>query len=346
MRNRIIIEQVYPQLDGGRYAIKRVIGEKINVSAAVFGDGHDAVRASLCYREAGKKKWNEVFMHAGENDSWYASFTPEKIGFYEYKVIGWIDHLLNWHNGFLKKCDAGQHMGVELQIGANLLRKTADQYSKTKGDPLRKLAKELEDAKGYSDGIQTVLSPAFAELVYLHPLKQFLSTSDPILRVRVGRKKELFSAWYEFFPRSASEVPGQHGTFKDAEKLLPRIAELGFDVLYFPPVHPIGKVNRKGKNNSTTAKEGEPGSPWAIGSDEGGHKAILPELGSLDDYKSLIKKAASMGIEIAMDLAFQCAPDHPYIKEHPDWFVWRPDGTIAYAENPPKKVSGYCTSQF
>lgn len=346
MRNRVIIENIQPQLQGGRYFIKRIAGERVDVSADIFGDGHDAVRASLLYKENDAKKWTEIFMTPDVNDRWTVTFVPEKQGYYEYKIEAWIDHLTNWHNGFLKKHADGQHMGVELQIGADWLRKTAAQYPKTKAALLTKMAALLEDKKGYENAVAAVIGPEFQRMVQEYPLKQFVTISEPTLRVRVGRPKELFSTWYELFPRSASEKPGKHGNFKDVERLLPRVAEMGFDVLYLPPIHPIGEINRKGKNNSTTAQPGEPGSPWAIGSKAGGHKAVHSELGTLDDYVKLIKKAANYGIEVALDLAFQCAPDHPYIKEHPQWFAWRPDGTIAYAENPPKKYQDIVPLNF
>ena len=346
MRTRVRIEKVTPQIDGGRYPIKRIVNERVDVTANIFGDGHDKVRASLLYRETGKKTWKEIFMTPFGNDAWGATFRPDKMGFYEYKIEGWIDQLSNWYNGFLKKYEAGQHMGVELHIGANFLRKTAENYSKAKGKVLIDFAKMLEDEKGYEKGVEAVLSPKFASTVFDYPMKQFVAEMEKPLRLRVGHEKEMFSTWYELFPRSTSHTPMQHGTFKDVETRLPRIAEMGFDVLYMPPIHPIGKVNRKGKNNSTTAGPNDPGSPWAIGSDEGGHKAIHPELGDLKDFKSLVKAAKEHGIDIAMDIAFQCAPDHPYIKEHPDWFVWRPDGTIAYAENPPKKYQDIVPLNF
>ena len=346
MQNRVIIENLRPEIDGGKYFIKRVPGEKIQVSADIFGDGHDAVRAALLFKQQSDKQWTEVPMTLLGNDFWTASFTPQKQGFYTYKVEAWIDHLLNWYNGFKKKAADGQDMSVELQMGAQLLVKAAKQYRGNKAKNLKKLARSLEDLNETGFGNALVLSNEFVKVVQTTPLKQFVTTYDNKLRVRVGRPKERFSTWYEFFPRSTSLQAKGHGTFKDCERLLPRVADMGFDVLYFPPIHPIGKINRKGKNNSVTAKKGEPGSPWAIGSDEGGHKAINPALGTMEDYENLIHKAAEYGIEIALDLAFQCAPDHPYIKEHPEWFIWRPDGTIAYAENPPKKYQDIVPLHF
>ena len=346
MRNRVIIENVKPEIDNGKFFIKRIPGETVEVSADIFSDGHDYIRASLLYKHENNKRWTEVYMDDQVNDVWTGSFQVEKRGFYQYKIEGWVDHLLNWYRGFKKKEKAGQDMRVELKIGAELLRKAAKQYSKTKGAVLAKHAVILEDESNYSAAVQEVLSPEFSQLVIDYPIKQFQTVYDNNLRVRVGRPRELFSTWYEIFPRSTSPEPGKHGTFKDCARLLPRIQQMGFDVLYFPPIHPIGKVNRKGKNNATDAKPDDAGSPWAIGSDEGGHKDIHSELGTLEDFKALAKEAEKHGIEIAMDIAFQCAPDHPYIKEHPDWFIWRPDGTIMYAENPPKKYQDIVPINF
>ncbi|NBC07589.1 MAG: DUF3416 domain-containing protein [Bacteroidetes bacterium] len=346
MRNRVVIENVRPEVNGGAFFIKRIPGETVAVSADIFGDGHDHIRASLLFRHESQKRWTEVFMQEAVNDEWTARFRVTEKGMYHYKFVGWVDHLLHWYDGFLKKQEAGQDMSVELQIGAQLLQQTAENYPKAKAEDLKALAATLADASKAEEAVQQVLSPGFKQVVESTPMKQFETVYDQSLRVRVGWEKELFSTWYEVFPRSTSQQPGKHGTFKDVEALLPRVEEMGFDVLYLPPIHPIGKVNRKGKNNSTNAQEGEPGSPWAIGSDEGGHKAIHPKLGTLEDYKQLIEKANERGIDIAFDLAFQCAPDHPYIKEHPEWFLWRPDGTIAYAENPPKKYQDIVPINF
>ncbi|MEM1217322.1 MAG: alpha-1,4-glucan--maltose-1-phosphate maltosyltransferase [Bacteroidota bacterium] len=346
MRKRVLIEQVRPQLDGGRYAIKRIINEPIHISAAVYGDGHDVVRASLLYKQENKRKWEEVFLVKGMNDQWTATLRLPEIGFYEYKVEGWIDQLANWHYGFVKKHEAGQHMGVELQIGAQFLKEAAENYSKAIGKKLLAEAAILLKEEGYLEAVARVLHPEFEQLLHDYPYKRFASESEGNLRVRVGRPKERFSTWYELFPRSASFTPGDHGTFQDVIKRLPRVAEMGFDVLYLPPIHPVGKINRKGKNNAVKAAPGEPGSPWAIGSDEGGHKAVHPELGTIEDYRQLITEAGKLGIDLALDLAFQCAPDHPYVKEHPEWFIWRPDGTIAYAENPPKKYQDIVPINF
>lgn len=345
MQNRVVIQKVTPEVDGGKYFIKRVPGEPVQVNAAIFGDGHDHVRAVVAYKGPDDKKWTDVPLRHLGNDDWTATFVPEKEGLYDYRIEAWIDHILNWYEGFKKKQAAGQDMRVELQIGEKILTEAAAQYSAKKAKTLTKAVDNLA-SKDYEVAVNSVLSEDFARLVNDHPFKKYVTIYDKNLQVRVGRKKELFSAWYEFFPRSTGQKPGEHGTFKTAERIIPRIAELGFDVIYFPPIHPIGKVNRKGKNNAVTALEGEPGSPWAIGSDEGGHKSISSELGTLEDFHHFMQEASKYGIEIAMDIAFQAAPDHPWIKEHPEWFIWRPDGTIAYAENPPKKYQDIVPINF
>ena len=347
MRQRVVIHSVEPAIEDGRYYIKRVPGEDVRVRCVAFGDGHDHIRCALRYKHAAEKRWHTVPMFEYEPDHWTAAFEVNREGFVKYEVEGWVDQLLHWHEGFQKKAADGQHLAVELQIGAKLLHATAKQHSKTVATKLTSLAKMLEDEQHYPEAVEQVLSAAFAKTVHDFPLRQYVTVYDANLRVRVGRPKELFSAWYELFPRAASPDPARPGTLKDVIGLLPRVAELGFDVLYMPPIHPVGEVNRKGKNNSTTAEAGEPGSPWAIGSKHGEHKAVHPALGTLADYRKLVKTAKQdHDIEVALDLAFQCAPDHPWIKAHPEWFLWRPDGTIAYAENPPKKYQDIVPINF
>lgn len=342
MQNRTVIDHVLPQVNNGRFPIKRVVGEAVHIHASVFGDGHDYLRALVEYRHDDQKKWTAIPMQEHPNDEWTASFVVEKQGLYHYRIVAWVDHLLTWRNGFVKKLADGQNMQVELQIGQQLLQAAAKCYSKAKAKPLLDAVKTL--ATGEASDF--VLSNSFAQLIEALPLRQHETVYDHSLQVRVGRQKERYSTWYELFPRSASPDINRSGTLKDVQALLPRLEEMGFDVLYMPPVHPIGKRNRKGRNNATEALPGEPGSPWAIGSDEGGHKAILPELGDIQDYKALVKAAAAKNIDVALDLAFQCAPDHPYITQHPEWFIWRPDGSIAYAENPPKKYQDIVPINF
>jgi starch synthase (maltosyl-transferring) len=346
MQNRSVIDNVKPQVNRGRFTIQRVVGESVNVSANIFGDSHDYLRAVLEYKTSKARKWTSVEMLEAGNDAWTASFQVTEQAIYQYRIVSWVDHLLTWYRGFKKKQADGQEMGVELKIGANLLNEVA---AKLKGAGLKEVNTAIKEfgQKDEAKAVAFVLGPVFGKIINDYPLRRFETTYDHNLRVKVGRLRERFSSWYELFPRSTSPDVSRSGTFKDVAALLPRIEELGFDVLYMPPVHPVGRKNRKGRNNATDAMEGEPGSPWAIGSTEGGHKAILPELGNIRDYKALIKKAKKeYDIDVALDLAFQCAPDHPYVKEHPEWFTWRPDGTIMYAENPPKKYQDIVPINF
>lgn len=335
-QTRIIIESVKPQLDGGSFYIKRIVDQKVNVSAHVFSDGHDVVECCVKFKHEKDKKWSEVRMSPTENDEWEAEFIVKKQGFYSYFIEGWVDYALNWQHGTERKINDNQHVKSELLEGAEYCQAILKEVTKEEKAYLNLAIKAFQDAKLYDSAIAIALSDELHQIFKKYPTRT-LANSSVELKVYVDRKKALFSTWYEFFPRSASETPGKHGTFKDCERLLPRVAEMGFDTLYFPPIHPIGEVNRKGKNNATSAEKGDVGSPWGIGSKHGGHKLTHPELGTIDDFKSLVKKAQSMGIEIAMDYALQAAPDHPYVKDFPQWFKWRPDGTVQYAENPPKK---------
>ncbi len=328
---RVIIENIQPVVDGGLYPAKRTEGESARITAAIFGDGHDHIRAHVVWKHESEKDWQRLEMQPTFNDEWAASFPTSKKGLYSFYVEAWIDHFDTWYDGFRKKAQARVEVQVELMEGVAFLKQLA------KGNKrMLELADFLSDSKNYSAAIAKVQSDEFAAIVHNNPLIEN-ATQSATYQILSETKRARYSTWYEFFPRSSSLEPGRHGTFRDCIKLLPRVAAMGFDVLYFPPIHPIGKVNRKGKNNSVRSEKGEPGSPWAIGSDEGGHKAVHKELGTLEDYKELIAQAKKLGIDIALDLAFQCAPDHPYVKEHPEWFKQRPDGSIQYAENPPKK---------
>jgi starch synthase (maltosyl-transferring) len=315
------------------YPAKRTVGETVQVSASIFGDGHDHLRASVLFKKKGASRWSTVEMRPTFNDEWAASFKVEEKGTYVFTIDAWVDHFETWYDGFKKKAAAKVDVKVELMEGAAFLRTLANNGLAN----LMNLASKLENTDKHAEAIQVVLSNEFEQIVHDYPLKENETRYSTELEIRVEHNKANFSAWYEFFPRSSSLEAGKHGTFQDCIKLLPRVAAMGFDVLYFPPIHPIGKINRKGRNNNVRSEKGEPGSPWAIGSDEGGHKSILPALGTLEDFKKLIAEAKKMGIDVAMDIAFQCAPDHPYVKDHPDWFKQRPDGSIQYAENPPKK---------
>lgn len=345
-RKRIIIENIKPQIDCGRFPIKRVVGEKVTVRADIFADGHEDVVAMLQYRSAAEKEWREVPMKFLNNDRWEAEFTVEKIGVYYYTIQGWIDHFSTWQKDLQKKFEAGQNVKVELLMGAEFIAKAA-QKAKDREDiqNLRSVIKILESPSKMEDAVAKATGSDITKLMGKYPEKSWAYTAPQQLEVMVERKKALFSTWYEIFPRSFG-AHGKHGTFKDIEKMLPEIAKMGFDVIYFPPIHPIGIKHRKGKNNSTESTADDPGSPWAIGGKEGGHKAVHPQLGTLADFRRLTKKAKEFKIDIAIDLAYQCSPDHPYVKEHPEWFRWRPDGTIQYAENPPKKYQDVLPINF
>ena len=334
-QTRIVIENVLPQLDNGTFFIKRIVGQKVNVSADVLADGHDVMEAVVQFKHEKDKKWNEVRMNKQPNDVFDATFQVEKQGYYSYFVEGWIDYALNWQYGIGKKIQDNQHVKSELLEGVEYLKPLLKRVSSSDKKYLEALIKSFADEMQYDSSIKEAVSDEL-KVIFLNNPEKFLANQSEELQVYVDRKKALFSTWYEFFPRS-SKGTQEHGTFKDCEALLPRVAKMGFDTLYFPPVHPIGEVNRKGINNATDAKPGEFGSPWGIGSQYGGHKSTHPKLGTIEDFKSLVQAAKAMDIEVAMDFAMQVAPDHPYVKEFPQWFKWRPDGTVQYAENPPKK---------
>ena len=336
-QNRVVIENVYPEIDCGRYSVRRVTGEMVAVEADVFGDGHDAVSAVLLYRAPGGKAWNEAPMTQIAGDRWGGGFAVEETGEYLYCIEGWIDHFTTWTGDIRKKYAAGQDICVDLLVGAGEVEKALRKAGGPDRGRLRKFHAVLSDPENAGTGAALAEDPEFLALMRRYPDRSLSSRYGKELRVQANRPRARFSAWYERFPRSCSPEPGRHGTFRDLEALLPEIARMGFDVLYLPPVHPIGKVNRKGKNNSPVCGPDDPGSPWAIGSEEGGHKAVHAGLGTLEDLRRLSEKAGALGMEIALDIAYQCAPDHPYVKEHPEWFRMRPDGTIQYAENPPKK---------
>ena len=343
---RAIIENVEPNIQNGQFPISRVVGEIVHVTADVFGDGHDIVQAELLYKHHNQRKWRSVRMRERGNDSWEASFTVEQQGKYEYKVKAWMDHALNWQHGLKRKIEDDQYVFSELQDGIQHISYLLKQVKQTKNKTFLQTAKSnFNDEQNYEAAVNTGAGKQLEQLFIKYPNQNNAVTSETY-SVYTDRKKARFSTWYEFFPRSASNIKGEHGSFRDCERLLPRVAEMGFDTLYFPPIHPIGEENRKGKNNATTAEEGDVGSPWGIGSKEGGHKAIHPALGNEDSFLSLINKAKELGIEIAMDFALQAAPDHPYVKSNPAWFQWRPDGSVQYAENPPKKYQDILPIHF
>jgi starch synthase (maltosyl-transferring) len=335
-QERVVINDIQPRLECGAFFIKRVVGEQVIVSADVLPDGHDIMQAEVLYKHASDRNWKEVRMHPLGNDRWEGRFQVSEQGFYDYKIRGWVDYALNWQHGIEAKLADGQHVRSELLDGVQYLEFLKSRVKGADKTYILGLAELFRNEDSYGDAVREARSEKLHRLFLDYPQRLLANTTDP-LRVYVDRRKATFSTWYEFFPRSAAQNPGEHGTFKDCERLLPRIAEMGFDTVYLPPVHPIGEVNRKGKNNTTAAQEGDCGVPWAIGSRHGGHRDLHPELGTEADFRAFIRKAGEFGLEVAMDLAFQAAPDHPYIAEHPQWFRKRPDGTIQYAENPPKK---------
>lgn len=342
---RIIIENITPQIDGGMFPVKRVPGQQVVVRADVFADGHDRVEARLLYRAADEKDWNEVRMKDQGNDLWIGSFSIDKFCDYYYTVRGFSDDFGSWHHDLQKRVAAGQDVSVDLKIGAKIIAEAIERAGKADADKLKGFLKQIEDANNPSR-VNVALGEELHQVMEnnLDPAKSVTCPQE--LRVLVECAKAQFSAWYEFFPRSWGHKPGEHGTFKDCERMLPEIARMGFDVVYFPPIHPIGVKHRKGKNNATVCNPDDVGCPWAIGGVEGGHKAVHPKLGTLEDFKAFIRKAKEFNMDVALDIALQCSPDHPYLKEHPQWFKWRPDGTVQYAENPPKKYEDVLPFNF
>jgi starch synthase (maltosyl-transferring) len=335
--DRVVIEGVAPEIDGGRFPIKRTRGESVQVEADVLVDGHDVISAMLLFRRAQDELWRETPMAPLVNDRWRGGFAVAEIGRYVYTLSAWVDRFKSWRRDLRKKADANTHTDLDMLTGSLLVEEASKRAAGADAKRLAAWAKTLSDQnRGGAAKLADALSDELAALMENYPDRKFATTYDKELSVEVEREKARFSSWYEMFPRSCAAQPGAHGTFKDCERWLPYVASMGFDVLYLPPIHPIGRTQRKGKNNMVRSGANDPGSPWAIGAETGGHKAVHPELGTIEDFKRLVKKAESLGLEIALDLAFQCSPDHPYVKEHPEWFRWRPDGTVQYAENPPK----------
>jgi starch synthase (maltosyl-transferring) len=380
-RQRVVIEDVTPQIDGGNRAVRRVSGEEVLVNAAIFADGHDLVAARLLYRHESDSVWRFAPMRALENDVWKGAFTADRLGTWKYTIQGWIDHFATWSMDLKKRLaaqaapeladatpaaipdpNAGLNVGsnpstedlaMALAAGAHLVREAASRAQRADAGKLIQMAESLERLANqkrsfYEDPCDEELKRLMERYPDLEHATQFQAE----LPVRVDRNRAQFSAWYELFPRSASPIPGEHGSFRDVQRQLPEIAAMGFDIVYLPPIHPIGRAFRKGPNNTTVAPPDTPGSPWAIGDraavacapigaapagDCGGHKSIHPQLGTFADFDRLVKSARTQGMEIALDIAFQCSPDHPWVFDHPEWFVIRPDGSIQYAENPPKK---------
>ena len=334
---RIYIEDVYPLVEAGRFPVKRVVGETVEVWADIFRDGHVVLAAELLWRPEAASKWSREPMRLHDNDRWQGSFTPRKVGHYVYAIEAWTDAFATWRRNFLAKREAGLDVRLEIEEGRNLLaglKPRSEAQLRTLREACRK--SDEEEAALMSEEVAAAASKgAQADLTR--------SANYPLV---VDRALARAGAWYEMMPRSQSPLPGRHGTFDDCILRLPDIAVLGFDVLYLPPIHPIGRVNRKGRNNALRAEPGDPGSPYAIGAAEGGHDSIHPELGTLDDFRRLVAACADYGLEVALDFAIQCAPDHPWLTQHPEWFRRRPDGSIQYAENPPKKYEDIVNPEF
>jgi starch synthase (maltosyl-transferring) len=334
----VVIENLHPLIDGGRYPIKRIVGEDLVVEADIFKDGHDVVAAVLKWRVLGKRAWRETPMTFVDNDRWRGVCTLYGETIHEYTVEAWTDTFRSWQHEFAKKFEAGiSDLRSEALEGAALVEAAATR-ARDRADAVRLREFSEQIARGASLEVYAVARSGELEvLMATYPDRATATQYDPPPCVFVDRPAALFGAWYEFFPRSAEGRGDCGSTFRDC---LPRVDDakaMGFDVIYFPPIHPIGHTNRKGRNNSVTCEPGDPGVPWAIGSEAGGHKAVEPSLGTLADFEWLEKEVRKRGMEIALDFAINCSPDHPYVKEHPEWFYKRPDGTIKYAENPPKK---------
>jgi len=339
-RQRVIIENASPEVDGGAFPAKRVIGDRVDVEADIFADGHDLITAIVLHRHDGEDQWSEVRMRPLPNDRWTAEITVESIGFHRVRIEAWIDHFLTWHRDMKKRVDGGasdEDLAVQLQIGLAQIRAASARATPRDRKKLEAFVATIEGDEPMRDKIADLRSDDLLALMFRNAERKFVSCYPRELAIEVDRPRAAFSTWYELFPRSTATEEGRHGTFRDVEAQLPRIAKMGFDILYLPPIHPIGTTFRKGRNNRVSADENDVGSPWAIGGTEGGHKSLHPQLGTMEDFERLVAAAKQHGIEIALDVAFQASPDHPYVKEHPDWFLARPDGTIQYAENPPKK---------
>lgn len=345
-RQRVVIETVSPEIDAGRFPAKRTIGDTVRVEADIFTDGHDSVAAVVRYWQAGSETWEESPLQFFDNDRWAGTFPVTNLGRARFTIFAWVDHWETWRKDLGKRISAHNDSDVDYLIGANLIAAAADRAKLP--DKHWLLAKATALRAETNTDVRRDLSTdsMLNDMVARYPDRAFASQYERTLEIVVDPVRARFSSWYEMFPRSSGKSADDHGTFADVEAKLPYVAELGFDVLYFPPIHPIGLNYRKGKNNAVQAERDDVGSPWAIGAKEGGHKAIHADLGTLEDFRKLVKAAESLGIQIALDIAFQVSPDHPYVKESEAWFKKRPDGTIQYAENPPKKYQDIYPFEF
>lgn len=349
-RRRVVIEEVQPEVNAGRYPAKRVAGDQLTVQAAIFSDGHDHVAARLLYRHSAEKAWKSVPFTALPNDLWAARFPVDQMGTWYFTIEGWVDHFDTWTHDLTKRLGAQpdpkeptqqvepQDIPLQLEIGARLVDEAAGRAKGADATKLKGVATDLRALAAKRLPIyEEPLSQDIIDLVAQYPDLSFATRYEREVPLWVDRERARFSAWYELFPRSTGKSADEHGTLRTVIPRLPEIAAMGFDVLYMPPIHPVGTQYRKGKNNNVKAEPGDVGSPWAIGATEGGHTAIHPDLGSFADFDALVEATKVHGMEVALDIAFQCSPDHPWVAEHPEWFKSRPDGTIQYAENPPKK---------
>jgi len=335
-RVRTVIEAVKPCVDAGRFAVKRIVGDQVEIEADCFADGHEQIACLLLYRREDEDAWHETPMRALGNDRWRGQFTVDAIGVYRYTVTAWVDPFLSWRHDFARRVDP-EDVRNAARAGADLVAAAA---ARAGGEDAQRLARWAQRLRTDADPASLSAvgqDDSLAALAGTYPDRRLANTHAVELRVTVDRDRARYGAWYELFPRSCSATAGSHGTFADCVARLPYVADLGFDVLYLPPVHPIGRDHRKGRNNALVATADDPGSPWAIGAAEGGHTAIHPCLGTIDEFRDLVARATEHGLEIALDIAFQCAPDHPWVAEHSEWFRRRPDGSVQYAENPPKK---------
>lgn len=341
---RIVIEDTEPVLEAGTFAAKAISGQPVAVSSKVYSDGHDRLAVMLNWRQAHSRRWHCVPMQSAGNDLWLAEFTPTELGPHLFSIEAWVDPFATYSHDLEKKYNAGVEVKLELEEGRLMLGKGIELCSGAVRDELEALQQRLAELD--TDGqVTLLLGPDVAHLMSEAGHRSYLARSREF-PVDVDRPAAQFASWYELFPRSITDDPQRHGTFNDVHQRLPMIRDMGFDVLYFPPIHPIGTQHRKGRNNALKAEPGDPGSPYAIGSAEGGHDSIHPQLGTREDFRRLVAAAAEHGLEIALDFAIQCSQDHPWLKEHPGWFSWRPDGTIRYAENPPKKYQDIVNVDF
>ncbi|MGD8278467.1 MAG: alpha-1,4-glucan--maltose-1-phosphate maltosyltransferase [Gemmatimonadota bacterium] len=336
MSRRVWVRNLQPSVDDGEFAVKRTVGETVEVSADIFADGHDRVAAVVRWRPASDDEWTEVPMRPAPNDVWTAAFVLRTQEPCHLTVSAWIDRFATWRSALEKKFEAGQDVASELLEGAAMIDATAGRAAPPDRAVLRSTAERLGGDAPQAERVERALADDLLVLMRRWDPRDRITHADHVQTIEVGRERARFGAWYEMFPRSEGPDPSRSATFAEAESRLPAIAAMGFDVLYLPPIHPIGRTNRKGRNNSLGAGPGDPGSPWAIGGPAGGHKAVHPDLGTLEDFDRFAAHAADVGLEVALDLAFQCSPDHPWVREHPEWFRHRPDGTIKHAENPPK----------